>query len=328
MRRRIKATLMVLGALVIGLVVLVRPQSLPAGVHTEEVTAPDPADQPLPVRVWYPDTPARNLPLIVISHGTGGSETGHADTAAALAKAGFVVAAVRHTGDNYRDDSYVGHGKHLSGRPRHVSRVIDYMLRQWSGHDRIDPARIGLFGHSAGGFTGLVVAGGEPDLRKVAEHCRAEPGAWDCGYLKSRGIQPGRFAGPPAWDHDPRVKAVSIAAPAVGYTFAPDRLAAVTVPVQLWDAGKDDIVDRSAATIRTLLPQPPEYHLTTGAGHFAYLDPCGLGMRATIAVMTWSGTPDICGDPDGFDRTAFHRRFNRDVVAFFGKTLVAAPSSR
>lgn len=327
MRRRTKIVLAAL-AVTIAAGALIRPQSLPAGVHTEEVTAPDPADQPLPVRVWYPDAPARNLPLIIISHGTGGSQTGHGDTAAALAKAGFVVAAVRHTGDNFRDDGYVSQGKHLSGRPRHVSRVIDYMLRQWPGHARIDPSRIGLFGHSAGGFTGLVIAGGEPDLTTVAAHCREEPDAWDCHYLTSNGVDPGRFKGPPAWDHDPRVKAVSIVAPAVGYTFAPDRLAAVTIPVQLWDAGKDDIVDRSAATIRTLLPQPPEYHLSTGAGHFSFLDSCGLGMRATIMVMTWSGTPDICADPEGFDRTTFHRGFNRDVVAFFGKTLVAAPSSR
>ena len=92
----------------------------------ERVTVPDPDGQPLEAGVWYPsEVPASsqpiglyhqtvavggaiagwNLPLIVMSHGSGGSFEGHYDTALALAEAGFVVAAVTHTGDSYRDHS-------------------------------------------------------------------------------------------------------------------------------------------------------------------------------------------------------------------------------
>ena len=92
----------------------------------EQVMVPDPDGAPLEVGIWYPsEAPAapqrlglfqqtvadggavagRDLPLIVMSHGTGGSFEGHYDTALALAEAGFVVAAVTHTGDNYRDRS-------------------------------------------------------------------------------------------------------------------------------------------------------------------------------------------------------------------------------
>jgi predicted dienelactone hydrolase len=39
------------------------------------------------------DTGTTKLPLLVMSHGTGGSTLGHFDTAVALADAGFVVAA-------------------------------------------------------------------------------------------------------------------------------------------------------------------------------------------------------------------------------------------
>ena len=39
------------------------------------------------------------LPLIVMSHGRRGWFGGHHDTAAALADAGFVVAALNHPGD-------------------------------------------------------------------------------------------------------------------------------------------------------------------------------------------------------------------------------------
>src|ERR1700733_1527235 len=98
-------------------------------VGFEQAVVPDPDGAPLDVGIWYPsDAPAssqrlglfqqtvatgaavagRGLPLVVMSHGTGGSFEGHYDTALALAEAGFVVAAVPHTGDNYGDQGQVG----------------------------------------------------------------------------------------------------------------------------------------------------------------------------------------------------------------------------
>jgi predicted dienelactone hydrolase len=56
-----------------------------------------------------------HLPLIVMSHGNGGFFGGHADTAQALAQAGFVVAALTHPGDNYKDQS---RATAMADRPR------------------------------------------------------------------------------------------------------------------------------------------------------------------------------------------------------------------
>ncbi len=171
-----------------GIVMLGATPALSAGF--ELVMVPDPEGAPLEAGIWYPsDAPAslhrlglfeqtiadsgaiagRNLPLIVMSHGTGGSFEGHYDTALALADAGFVVAAITHTGDNYRDHSQFGR---LESRPRHVKVLVDYMLSSWPHHDALDPARIGMFGFSAGGFTALVDIGGTPDLSTVAPHIR------------------------------------------------------------------------------------------------------------------------------------------------------------
>ena len=43
--------------------------------------------------------------LILLSHGIGGSELGHSFLAQALARNGYLVAALRHPGDNWR----IGH---------------------------------------------------------------------------------------------------------------------------------------------------------------------------------------------------------------------------
>src|SRR5262249_37290713 len=152
-------------------------------------TVPDPDGPALEAGIWYPSEAApasqpiglyrqtvatnaavagRGLPLIVMSHGSGGSFADHYDTALALAEAGFVVAAVTHTGDNYRDQSGF---TRVENRPRHIKALVDYMLASWPHHDLLDPARIGMFGFSAGGFTALVMVGGIPDLALVAPYC-------------------------------------------------------------------------------------------------------------------------------------------------------------
>jgi predicted dienelactone hydrolase len=303
----------------------------------EQLMVPDPAGAPLEVGVWYPsEAPAapqrlglfeqtvadrgvvagRDLPLIVMSHGTGGSFEGHYDTALALAEAGFVVAAVTHTGDNYRDQSQ---STRLENRPRHIKIVIDYMLASWAHREALDPARVGMFGFSAGGFTALVAIGGTPDMRTIAPYCAAHPDEWACRMLRDHKVDLSADGARAEvdWVHDPRIVAAVIAAPAVGYAFSAEGLSAVKVPIQLWRGDRDEILPQPnyAQAVYDRLPVKPEYHVVANAGHFAFLAPCTPALAARV--------PEICHDPDGFDRAAFHRTFNMAVVAFFKARMPA-----
>lgn len=330
MKRRYQIGLflmLIMGTALVALAWGGRPEEV-RGVRNEEVSVPDLGNQPLAGRIWYPEhmSGSEKRPLIVISHGTGGSSSGHSDTAGALAAAGFVVIAIEHTGDNFRDISNVGRGTHLTERPRHISRAIDYMLGQWLHRGMIDPQRIGMFGHSAGGFTALVIAGANPDLSLKAAHCQENPQAWDCQYLRRNGYKT-EVSGRQRefrWHHDPRVKAIAIAAPPMGYSFDTANIAAVKLPVQLWAAGRDDIVDDSPDLVRRALSVPPDYHALSDAGHFSFLMPCNASMRAVITVMQWFGTEAVCTDPSGFDRDLFHRDFNAAVTGFFRAHLNSA----
>ena len=312
-----------------------------AGVGFQYGTAPDAGDKPLALAIWYPsDAPAASqalglfnqdvafygtisgkaLPLIVISHGTGGSAAGHYDTALALADAGFVVVAMTHTGDNYQDQSRTFTPRDFIDRPRQVSRVIDFMLKSWGGHDLIDPTRIGMFGHAAGATTALIVLGGEPDLALAVKFCHDHPELWDCIQAKQAAGAAAAWSGamPSHWPHDRRIKAAAIAAPALGYAFTKHDLAAVTAPIQLWRAENDEIAPNqySADIVKDALPTPPDDHLVAQAGHFDFLAPCSEAL-AKVA-------PEICQDAAGFDRAAFHRDFDKALVAFF-KTQLAPP---
>jgi predicted dienelactone hydrolase len=306
-----------------------------------ELLVPDGDARPLVVGVWYPTDSApaphplglymqdvaqgapvagRQLPLVVFSHGTGGWYDEHYDTALALAHAGFVVAAVSHTGDTYVDGS---RSTEIWIRAQQIRRLIDYMLGEWPAHAQLDPARVGMFGFSAGGFTTLVVAGGVPDLTLVAGHCQAVPSAFECGPVRKSGPDlQARIAALPKsiWVHDARVRAAVVAAPALGYTFGAAGLAAVGIPVQLWRAEDDHILpglDYAAAVDRDL-PHPADYHVVPNMDHFDFMAPCSERMQGAAA--------DICASRPGFDRAAFHAEFDRDVVGFFEKTL--APDAR
>ena len=282
----------------------------------------------LEVGIWYPATgvttpvplgpavqqvvpgaplPTGHAPLVVMSHGTGGAFSSHADTAIALAKAGFIVAALTHPGDNWRDQSKASM---VEARPHALTRLIDYMVTTWPGHRAIDTHRIAAFGFSAGGFTVLAAAGGRPDLARIAAHCAAHPAYFDCRLLAShpRGAVP-------AWSQtaDPRIRALVVAAPALGFAFDRAGLAGVMVPVQLWRADSDQILPAPdyADAVRAALPHQPEFHAVPGAGHFDFLMPC----TSAAAI------PIICDSAKGFDRTTFHHDFNAQVTRFLRDAL-------
>jgi predicted dienelactone hydrolase len=305
-----------------------------AVVGFQQLTYPTSGGDQVDVGIWYPaDGAAKpealglieqdvatassvrgtDLPLVVISHGTGGWLGGHYDTAIALAKAGFVVAALTHPGDNYHDNS---RAFFISERPKQVSQLLDFMLEKWSGRASLSKQRIGAFGFSAGGFTVLALIGGRYDLGLVSAHCAAHPGEWVCTQLANHAapenvtVQRGDGVGT-----DSRIKAAVIAAAALGYTFGKAGLANVRVPIQLWRAADDEILPQPfyAQAVYDALPVAPQYIVVPDAGHYDFLAPCSAALAQRA--------PDICKSAPGFDRAAFHRRFNAAVVDFFKEQL-------
>lgn len=306
-----------------------------ADVGFLEVAIPDGDDKPLSAGVWYPtdaqasphriggatQTVALNapiagqgLPLILISHGSGGWYGGHYDTALALVQAGFVVAAVTHRGDSFDDHSRTAQ---LWVRPEQLKRLTDYMVASWPQRASIDASRIGVFGFSAGGFTVLVAAGGVPDLSLIGPYCVEHPDTDACTVVRSTPGLVDRFATLPAsvWVHDTRIRAAVVAAPGVGFVFGRGGLVDVHVPVQLWSAQFDHVEPAPdyADAVRAALPVAPDFHLVQNADHYDFLPACSAAAAREF--------PGICTPRPGFDRVEFHTEMNRDVVAFFERTL-------
>jgi len=253
-------------------------------------------------------------PLIVFSHGYGGWFTMHQDTAEALADAGFVVAVINHPGDNGLDRWQSDALSVWATRPADIVRLLDFMLHDWKDRAVIDPARVGFFGFSKGGFTGLLLIGAAPDYQRLASRCtNATP---FCEQVRS-GDVPQDFA------HDTRIKAAVLADPAHSGAFTRDTLAGIHIPLQVWRselAVKDTGLDpEGVARVFDALPGSPEIHVVP-AGHFAFLTPCSPAFAAAL--------PRLCTDPPGFDRVAFHRDFDASVVRFFREQLVGNGEAR
>jgi predicted dienelactone hydrolase len=98
-------------------------------------------------------------PLIMLSHARGSDAWQYAWVAEQLAADGYIVAALNH----YRGNTYEWEIAYLASkiwqRPIDVSLDITYLLEDpfWKSH--IDAGRIGVAGHSQGGFTSLWIGG-------------------------------------------------------------------------------------------------------------------------------------------------------------------------
>lgn len=311
------------------------------GWRTYTVKESGAASEPIAVALYYPtQTPARTIAmgpftvraaiqsppearvkgLIVLSHGTGGSELAHSSLAEALARAGYLVAALRHPGDNWQDRSVWQRppGAFFTERPRHVSRVIDALLADPDWKDRIATdargPRIGVLGHSAGGYTAVALAGGQVDLSRIGGHCRANR-AEDpifCGMGRVDQAPAGELLLAPT--ADTRVRAVVAMAP-LGVMFTAASLAGIKTPVAIYAAELDRwLVPRFHAEWIARNVPGAAFQGIPNAWHFAFMD------RPATPIQTADG--DAAADPPGFDRAALLARLAVELPAFFDKALM------
>jgi predicted dienelactone hydrolase len=259
--------------------------------------------------------------LILLSHGIGGSELGHSILAQALARNGYLVAALRHPGDNWQDQSLLGKSpeRYFDERPRQASRVIDAILADPAWKDRITAdiqgPRVGALGHSAGGYTVLALAGAKPDLSRMRKHCQAEASKDPifCSMSRAGESIPTLPATTPTLKDD-RVRAVVAMAP-TGVPLTAESLVGVRLATMIYEAELDRfLVPRfHAEWIASNLPAP-NLHRVPNAWHFAFMD--------TPSMSLPSPDGDVAANPKGFDRDAFLKQLAIEIASFFDKALL------
>lgn len=254
--------------------------------------------------------------LLLLSHGTGGSELGHSTLAQALAQSGYLVAALRHPGDNWQNTALrdgPGAARYFVQRPLQVSQVIDALLQDPLWKDRIARdsrgPRVGALGHSAGGYTVLALAGGVPQWSRLSSHCSTQAALDPIFCSMGRG-QPAPAADMPSVA-DGRVRAVAALAP-VGVLFSAASLAGVSVPTLLVEAEQDRfLVPRfHSGWVAQHLPKAERIRVPK-AWHFVFMD--------TPSMPLPSPDGDIGANAPGFDRAAFLLQLGRTLSVFFDR---------
>jgi predicted dienelactone hydrolase len=268
-------------------------------------------------------------PLILLSHGTGGTAQAVAWFGIALAAHGYIVAAVNHPGNNGLEP-YTAQGFALWWeRARDISAVLDAMLADTAFGPRIDQGRIGAAGHSLGGYTMVELAGGISSYPQLESFCRPSPDQASCKpppefaelRVKAEALASTNAAfaaalrGSGASYREPRIRAVFAMAPALAPAFAPDSLKAIAIPVAIVAGESDSIVpiDVNAKYYAATIPHAALTILPGGAGHYVFIDDCTAVGRITAAA--------ICVDRPGVDRDAIHRATTALALKFFDAQL-------
>ncbi len=130
---------------------------------------PDRAGRVVLWKAYFPADLKRPAPVVIFSHGAGGSRETNGMLGRHLASHGFVALHLQHEGsdnravrENPRALRAVQDPKASEPRFRDIAFVVRLLkqpdrLGELKG--RIDPTRIGMSGHSYGGLTSQVVAG-------------------------------------------------------------------------------------------------------------------------------------------------------------------------
>ncbi len=251
------------------------------------------------------DVSVSHCPLIIISHGSGGSMLSWHEHACALARAGFMVCVPEHPYNNVFDNSKEGRMEVFVERCYQVSQCIDEMLRHDVFGRAVDVERIGYVGHSAGANVGMVLVGARP--MDVQQH------------RQQFGLMLHEQESDQAPEHlhtEPRIRAAALFAMVPTWFQYPGALRNVQASLLLVNAELDayipvplggDFVDSSEckATVHQ--------EVVPGAGHFSFLS--SFETQAAQRI----GAP--AKDPPGFDRVAYSLKLQTQLVNFFQTEL-------
>ena len=259
---------------------------------------------------------AGSFPFVVYSHGSGGQSFVASFLTEDIASHGYVVLSANHAGNTAADQllgTSVTEDQNDFLRPNVVEAEINWALAQASGSasaypalkGAIDEKRIGLVGHSYGGYTALATVGGHTG---------------PAGTTKP----------------DPRIKAVVGHAP---YTrrLSDSELAGIKIPVMLMVGTKDITTTLAKDSQRPfdLITGPPVVLVVmTDAAHQSFTDVCMYldeipklpAAPAAVAAAIQVQATEGCGE--GFMPYARDMELSTGLtVAFLNEFVAGAPNA-
>ena len=291
-------------------------------------------DSDLTLKIWYPtnepstsvslgyfdmvasknaEISAGKYGLVIISHGDGSSDLNHRNIGLHLSKHGYIVAAIMHPHNNYKQNNHSRKTENWVNRPQHISKSLD-LIEQSQFQPYVDNSRISIVGYSAGAYTAIASIGGKADISNIEEYCseNAENDPEFCGNgllnsLRTFFQQPS----PAEVIHlnDTRIDSAVVLAPMGVQFYGSGMLDDISVPVLLLGAEFDDVLPRKyhaeylANNIKSAI-----YEVIPGAGHYSFITPFPKQLLGRVG--------DADKDPPGFDREGFMEKLEDRILTF------------
>lgn len=241
------------------------------------------------------------FPVIVISHGSGGSHLAYRTLAIHLAKNGYIVAIPEHPFNNRNNNEHADTIENMINRPEHIRLTIDAITSDHRWSQAAQKNKVALIGHSMGAYTALALSGGVPHTKHQIEH---DP---ECKITLSQEI---------TVEPDPRIKALVLFAPAAGWFLSAHALEKVKIPILIFSSEHDHITPLFHAEIiikGVFNPAQVDHRIVKNGGHFSFLSPFPANMRNENFLPAQ--------DPPGFDRVLFQEHLQDEVLFFLNRKL-------
>ncbi|MBI1729656.1 alpha/beta hydrolase [Candidatus Acetothermia bacterium] len=268
---------------------------------------------------------SERFPLVMLSHGTGGSSRQMGWLATHLARHGYLVAGVNHHGNTSIEPYTVEGFARVWERPQDLRAVLDLLLQDsWIG-PRINIEQIGVAGFSLGGYTAIALAGGLTDFHELKRVDKKS------GRLIDELVPPefpnkealaARFQFLIENDtthkksfRDKRMRAAFAIAPVLGEAFTASGLAPISIPVKIVVGEADQLAPAEANAIKFARHlKDSELEILKGkVAHYTFIAECTAHGKQTL--------PFLCIDDPSVDRKALHNRVSEMAAKFFDAHL-------
>lgn len=241
-------------------------------------------------------------PLVVLAHGWRGTRFDLSWLGEALARHGYVAAAINMP-DSDAESFEDAQAPKVWFRASMLSRLIDAVGKNATVGPLVDTSRVAVIGHSAGGSTALVLGGATLDPERFAalfpEAAPVVAGNW----------------------HDGRVAALVALNPGTGPAFSPEGLSHVHVPLLVVSGDGDHVApeDENAGFYAENVPGATWMRFAD-VDHYSFMPVCSVWGRMRHFGACIESHDDV-------DRGYVHAQTLGRVATFLQQTLPLAPDA-
>ena len=248
------------------------------------------------------------FPVVLFSHGIGGTDRAQAWLGAALADRGAIVVMMNHPNSTWGDFNMAEGARHWT-RAADLSQALDVLEGDPDLGSHLDATRVMAAGFSYGGWTALSLGGMTGNLDGLVAACTAHIETMDaCDMLLSDEVGLQR-QDPIHWNAshaDPRVTSVVAIDPGFVWGLDHENVEALVPDALLIGLGDSETqmsaTDFTESGLAGLIPDARTLQFAP-AFHFTAMPLC---QPDGAAILEAEQDDPVCTDPPGTDRAAVH----------------------